>query len=637
MSPRICRDLLLSLSLLILILSLFSAPAGAAFWERKYDAGPRDQAGCPECSPDDFDFIPSPVRARHAVAVRSGASWITGRSYDGISDNVLTVKYNDQGTVLWARQWDGGADDLAFSVAVDDLGNAYVVGTTWQETPAHGPQAHLLLLKYDASGNLLWSRTFRSGIWTWGIDLLLIDGRPYLAAESYSGDSSIFTEVLRYSADGALEWARPAPSFGFEDEEKGPIGLATDGLGHVYLAGWLYKPGFADVTDTFVVKHRTDGQELWAARHDSGGQDVPWGVSADGASRVFVTGPGGTAGWDSSGTLLWDTPFTGTPYAVLAHEGSVYVTGTDGRMRTVRYDAATGAEIWTHLEDQNGANDTGYALGMANGTLFVAGKIGSPYGTPDQDLLMIGIDSATSTLRYILGGGGGGDDLFYALATSPGRVWAAGQSNVEGNDNFYLLSDDSVLPLPRLTDLKLTPINFPGGCQSPTGRITLDRTAPAGGTVVTLTNTNPVAVVPSMVTVPEGQSQVTFPITAPAVTQVYDGMVTASAGGGTDSSSLKVRPIAVQVLTLSANPVTGPGQVNAAVFLECPAAPGDVVVKLSSSNAAVAWPSAPSIVIPAGATTGRFTISTADVAATQFVDIRANTAGGGKIVRLQVN
>jgi Beta-propeller repeat len=636
MAPRICRGLRLSPFLLVLLI-LFSAPAGAAFWERKYDAGPSDQAGCPNCSPGYFGFIPSPVRARHAVAARAGASWVTGRSYDGVSDNVLTVKYNDQGTLLWARQWDGGADDIAFAVAVDDLGNAYIAGTTWQETLYYGLQPHVLLLKYDTSGNLLWSRTYRATVWSWGVDVILVNGRPYLAAESYGDDDLTFTQVLRYSADGTLEWTRFAPSFGFDYEEKGPLGLATDGLGHIYLAGWLYKPGFPDLTDTFVAEYREDGVRLWAARYDSGGQDVPYGVSADGASRVLVTGRGGTAGWDGSGTPLWDRPFTGTPYAVLAQDGSVYVTGTDGRMRTVRYDAATGAEMWTHIEDQSGANDTGYALGMVQGTLFIAGKEDSIYGASDKDLLMIGVDSATGTVRYILVGPNTTDDRFYALATSPGRIWAAGQSKTGGNDDFYLLSDDSVQPLPRLTDLKLTPINFAGGCQSSTGRITLDRTAPAGGTVVNLTNTNPVAIVPATVTVPEGQMQVTFPITAPAVTQTYDGTVTASAGGGTDSSSLRVRPIAVQALTLGPNPVTGPGRVDAAIFLECPAAPGDVLVKLSSSNPAVAWTSAPSILIPAGTSTGRFTISTADVGATQYVDIRANTAGGGKTVRLQVN
>jgi hypothetical protein len=51
----------------------------------------------------------------------------------------------------------------------------------------------------------------------------------------------------------------------------------------------------------------------------------------------------------------------------------------------------------------------------------------------------------------------------------------------------------------------------------------------------------------------------------------------------------------------------------------------------------VAWTSAASIVIPAGATTGRFTVSIADVAMTQFVEIQANTPGGSKKVRLRVN
>jgi hypothetical protein len=603
---------------LLVLFSLFSTLAHASFWERKYDAGPRDYIG------------------RKGVATHAGASWITGSTYAGNSSNVLTVKYNEQGTVLWARQWDGGDADGATTVAVDDLGNAYVAGTSWQETVYYGLQPHALLLKYDPNGTLLWSRSYRYDVRTWGGDMVLVDGLPYLAVEAFSDDDLVVTQVLRYSASGVLEWVRYPPWFGNDYEEQWPAGLATDGLGNIYLVGWLYKPFSEYSFDTFVAKFRTDGQRLWGLNHDFGKQDTPWDISAS-ASGVFVTGPWGTAAWDGSGAPLWEIPFTGYVGAVLAHGSSVYVTGTDGRMRTVRYDAASGAEIWTHIEDQSGTRDSGSALAMANGTLFVAGGMDSVFGAADRDLLMVGLDSATGTARYTFVGLSTSSEGFYALATSSTRVWAAGQSTVEGNSDIYLLSTEGVPPLPRLTDLKLTAIAFAGGCQTSTGRITLDSTAPAGGTVVHLTSTNPVAVVPATVTVPEGQSTVTFPITAPAVSQVHDGTVTASLDGVTDSSSLKVRPIAVKSLTLSQNPVTGPSRVDASVFLECPAAPGNVEVKLSSSNAAVASPSVPSITIPAGAATGRFTVSVSDVAATQFVDIRANTPGGGKTVRLQVN
>jgi hypothetical protein len=63
------------------------------------------------------------------------------------------------------------------------------------------------------------------------------------------------------------------------------------------------------------------------------------------------------------------------------------------------------------------------------------------------------------------------DVWFYTLATSSTKAWASGQSTLAGNSDLYLLSTEGVPPLPRLTDLKITPIAFAGGCQSSTGRI----------------------------------------------------------------------------------------------------------------------------------------------------------------------
>jgi hypothetical protein len=74
----------------------------------------------------------------------------------------------------------------------------------------------------------------------------------------------------------------------------------------------------------------------------------------------------------------------------------------------------------------------------------------------------------------------------------------------------------------------------------------------------------------------------------------------------------------------------------ASLVLECPAAPGAVVVNLSSSNPAVAWPGAASVTVPAGAVTARFTVLTADVAVERYAEIRATAGGVTKRVWLVV-
>ncbi|MEA2561575.1 MAG: hypothetical protein QOH06_3079 [Acidobacteriota bacterium] len=190
---------------------------------------------------------------------------------------------------------------------------------------------------------------------------------------------------------------------------------------------------------------------------------------------------------------------------------------------------------------------------------------------------------------------------------------------------------------PAVSALTLTPGSFAGGCKSSTGKVTLTAKAPVGGIVVALTSTNPVAVVPASVTVPSGSTSATFLITAPAVTANQTGTVTASFGGGSGSAGLTVRPIGVASLTLSPNPVIGPAPVQGTVALECPAAPGDIAVALSSTSTGVARPDVATLIIPAGESQGTFTVTTSDVTVQSFPTIKATANSLAKSVKLTVD
>jgi hypothetical protein len=190
---------------------------------------------------------------------------------------------------------------------------------------------------------------------------------------------------------------------------------------------------------------------------------------------------------------------------------------------------------------------------------------------------------------------------------------------------------------PAVSALTFTPTSFVGGCQTSTGKVTLTAKAPTGGLVVPLSSTHPVAVVPASVTVAAGATSATFPVTAPAVTAVQTGTVTASYGGVSKSASLSVRPVGVLSLALTPNPVTGPASVTGTVTLECAAPSGGVAVGISSSSPSLASPSVSTLAVPAGSSSGTFTLATADVAAVSSATIRASANGTAKSVTLTVN
>ncbi|HET9225649.1 MAG TPA: hypothetical protein VFR31_03220, partial [Thermoanaerobaculia bacterium] len=223
------------------------------------------------------------------------------------------------------------------------------------------------------------------------------------------------------------------------------------------------------------------------------------------------------------------------------------------------------------------------------------------------------------------------DRAYYMAFTGTSDFWVGG---ISGGD--YLTLKYTVASGPALSALTLTPATIAGGCKTSTGRVTLTGPAPAGGAVVQLANKNPAAGLPASVTVPAGATSAKVTITSTVVSASQSGTVTASYGGVSRSATLTVRPIGVASVSISPNPVVGPSPATGTVTLECPAAPGNIVVTLTSGNPAVANV-VPSIRVPAGATSAPFHVSTADVSVESYANIRATANGVWKAVKLTVN
>jgi hypothetical protein len=193
----------------------------------------------------------------------------------------------------------------------------------------------------------------------------------------------------------------------------------------------------------------------------------------------------------------------------------------------------------------------------------------------------------------------------------------------------------TVVP-PTLKQLYLNPTTLIGGCESSQGRVLLTGSAPAGGAVVSLTNTNSRATVPAHVTVPAGSSGATFTVPTVPVTTLATGVVTASFGGVTQSLNLTVRPLRAQTVTLSSARVRGGTTTNGIVTLECPAQPGAVSVTFTSTNSSVAAATVASITIPSGGTSGAFSVRTSPVSSETTLTIYATVFGVRKGVTLTV-
>jgi hypothetical protein len=153
--------------------------------------------------------------------------------------------------------------------------------------------------------------------------------------------------------------------------------------------------------------------------------------------------------------------------------------------------------------------------------------------------------------------------------------------------------------------------------------------APAGGGTVGLTTDNPSVIhVPASVSIPEGNSAVSFTIgTSPVTGLATGGNVTATAGSVSKSIFVNVSPDPnaaplLQSMTITPASVTGGTNATGTVFLSAPAPSGGISITLSTSNSAAAR--APGIVtVPGGATSASYTLTTFAVTADATVTITA--------------
>lgn len=609
--------------LLALLTPAVLAAQASRSWAVHYETGVSQGSGCSS------SFFPSGgSRSRNALAAdAAGNVYFTGVTNEGATADLLTVKYDSQGVAQWAVPYDGGSTDCGYAVAVDSGGNVYVAGQSWTETQ-YGEQGYLLVVKYNASGVQQWATWSVGGILSAGFALAVDgSGNVYVAGEYYSDDDRHIMITQKLDAAGAEQWTNWA-FYGYDHEESSAYDLALDGSGNAYVTGFLYKPHEMDSFDYLTVKYSPSGATLWQRAYGAGGSDAAYDVAVDNSANVHVAGTSGVVRYNSAGTLQWVGPFDGVAHALIQTGGFVYATGASGTdIVTARYDG-TGARLWSTSYDLGG-DEKARALRLVGNSLYVA-------GSADADALLVAFDKDSGGASLADVYDSGGDDDFYSMVfTGTSDFWAAGLTG----DNFqydYLTIKYTVASGPALSALTLTPATFAGGCKTYSGKVTLTGPAPAGGAVVTLSNTNPAAGMPASVTVPAGATTAKFPITGAAVAAKQTGTATASYGGVSKSATLTVRPIGVRSLTLSPNPVVGPDSVVGTVTLECPAAPGNITVALTSSSTAVAQ-TVPSITIPAGSSTGTFTVTTADVSAVSTANIKAMANGISRTVTLTVN
>jgi len=178
---------------------------------------------------------------------------------------------------------------------------------------------------------------------------------------------------------------------------------------------------------------------------------------------------------------------------------------------------------------------------------------------------------------------------------------------------------------PTLNSISVTPLSAIGG-QSITGMVSLTGPAPASGASVNLSSASSAASVPPTVTVPANATSANFSVSTAAVGVTTIGNITASFSGVTKTVNITIQPAGLTSLTLNPSTVSGGSTVVGKVTLTGPAPTSGMAVTLTSNKSAQAQ--VPSkVIVPSGASSATFNITTTSVSRKSLVTITASLGG----------
>jgi uncharacterized delta-60 repeat protein len=249
----------------------------------------------------------------------SGFIYVSGISDGGATDwDYLTIKYTSDGNEVWATRYNGPSNgmDGFRDLVLDDSGNAYVTGFS-----QNGPNFidfDIVTVKYDVNGEQLWAKRYDSGI---NLDdygyAICVDpcGCVYVTGSSESLYEDTFI-IIKYSPDGNELWIERPHDSGIHSSLEGRK-IAADGFGAIVDAG-LCDNTLNESMDFAIFKYGSDGNRTWARYYDSGDYDEIRDLFLDDSGNVYVAGDSwadetfwncAIVKYDANGNELWDIQY----------------------------------------------------------------------------------------------------------------------------------------------------------------------------------------------------------------------------------------------------------------------------------------------------------------------------------------
>ena len=251
-------------------------------------------------------------------------------SFGAGSDDVYLIKTDAAGDTLWTRTFGGNGRDHGYSVQQTTDGDYIVAGTTESFGAGSGD---VWLIKTDPQGTPRWTRTFGGADYDWGYSATQTPDGGYIivgATESFGGEHPNYY-LIRTDTNGDTVWTR---TFGPATEDYGACVQPTDDDGFI-VAGTTDSLGAGEY-DVYLIKTDANGDTLWTRIYAAEGENDAFSVQQTTAGGYVIAGQTWTPDssyvdvllmkTDANGDTLWTKTFGGTDW----DEGYSVQQTTDG-------------------------------------------------------------------------------------------------------------------------------------------------------------------------------------------------------------------------------------------------------------------------------------------------------------------
>ncbi len=302
------------------------------------------------------------------------------------------IKIDSTGNKLWDKTIGGSKDDEAYSVQQTNDGGYITAGCTysWSNSYGVGTFEHAWLIKTDASGDMIWDKTLGGSGLDKAYSVQQTNDGGYITVGITFPDKGGFDDVwlVKTDASGDMIWDKTFGGPGYDEAES--VQQTNDG-GYI-IAGQI---DYFEGGDAWLIKTDASGNELWNKTFDELGIDEARSVQQtnDGgyviAGYTSSSGAGKTDAWliktDASGNKLWDKTFGGSgidqAYSVQqTSDGGYIIAGLTGSYGAGKTDAwliktdASGNKLWDKTFGGSGIDQAYSVQQTSDGGYIIAGS-----------------------------------------------------------------------------------------------------------------------------------------------------------------------------------------------------------------------------------------------------------------------